>query len=290
MAQIAHYVAEEKSYYKEEGLDARFVVMSAPLTARALLGGNVQFSGASGAALPAVLAGTPLKIVFSSFYKPMFWLYTRRDIHDVKGLKGKRVAVSGLGSGPAILLMEILQRSGLEGGRDVTILSMGITSSRYAALTTGSVDAAILIPPFTFMAADSGFREMVSFIKEDFVELQGSIIVRPASLQSDPAAVEKFLRGTLKGLRYAREHRSPAIAILARRTKTNPMLAARDYDLSRPGMTRDGTVDDRMQKSYLELGAKRLGFTEILPNEKVFDFSIAKKVGAQLDINKWHPN
>jgi hypothetical protein len=55
-------------------------------------------------------------------------------------------------------------------------------------------------------------------------------------------------------------------------------------------MTRDGTVDDRMQKSYLELGAKRLGFTEILPNEKVFDFSIAKKVGAQLDIDKWHPN
>src|SRR4029077_5874357 len=111
----------------------------------------------------------------------------------VTALKGKKVAVSGLGSGPATLLLEYLKRHGLDGARDLTILSLGVTPTRFAALSNGSVDAAILIPPFTFLAAEGGYRELVSFIKEDFVELQGGIILREELLKTEPLMVEKFI-------------------------------------------------------------------------------------------------
>lgn len=289
LAQVAHYVADEKGYYRDEGLDVRLILMSTPVAAQALVAGNVDFTGVSGGVLPAVVGGAPLRFVFSAFYRPMFWLYARPEIRAVSGLKAKKVAVSGLGSGPATLLLEYLKRHGLDGARDLTILSLGITPTRYAALANGSVDAAILIPPFTFAAAEGGYRELISFIKEDFVELQGSIILREELLKNEPQLVEKFVRGTLKGLRFARENRAATIPILARNVRTTEDSAAKDYDGARAAMTADGTVDEKMQRTYVDMGVRRLGVKEIPALERIFDFALTKKVLAELDAKKWKP-
>jgi NitT/TauT family transport system substrate-binding protein len=289
LAQVAHYVAEEKGYYRDEGLEVRLILMSTPIAAQALIAGNVEFTGVSGGVLPAAIGGAPLRFVFSAFYRPMFWLYARPEIRTVAALKGKKVAVSGLGSGPATLLLEYLKKHGLDGGRDLNILSLGITPTRFAALSNGSVDAAILIPPFTFAAEESGFREIVSFIKEDFVELQGSIILREEFLKSEPLLVEKFVRGTLKGLRFARDNRAATIPILARNERTSEALAAKDYDGGRAAMTADGTVDEKMQRAYVELGMRRLGVKDSPAAEKIFDFSLTKKIISELDAKKWKP-
>src|SRR5215470_12812585 len=115
MVVIAFTAAKEKVYYKEEGLDVEFVWMSAPMAAQALLGGNVEFATVSGSAIPAILAGAPIRFLFTSFNRPRFWLFAKAEIENVKTLKGKRVAVSGIGSGPATLLVEVLKRNGLEG-------------------------------------------------------------------------------------------------------------------------------------------------------------------------------
>src|ERR1044071_8422052 len=289
LAQLAHYVADEKGYYREEGLEPRLILMSTPTAAQALIGGNVEFTGVSGGVLPAVAGGAPLRFVFSAFYRPMFWLYTKPEIRTLAALRGKKIAVSGLGSGPATLLLEHLKKNGIDGTRDLTILSLGLTPIRFAALTNGSVDAAILIPPFTFNAQENGFRELVSFIKEDFVELQGSIILRDELLRTEPALVEKFVRATLKGLRYARENRAAAISILARNVRTTEALAAKDYDGGRGAMTVDGTIDEKMQRSYLDLGLRRLSVKDGPTIEKVFDFSPTKKAIADLDHTRWRP-
>lgn len=289
LAQVAHYVADEKGYYREEGLEVRLILMNTPVAAQAVIAGNVEFTGVSGGVLPAVVGGAPLRFVFSGFYRPMFWLYARPEIRALSALKGKKVAVSGLGSGPATLLLEHLKKHGIDGGRDLTILSLGLTPTRFAALANGSVDAAILIPPFTFAAEEGGFRELVSFIKEDFVELQGSIILRDELLKTEPALVEKFIRGTVKGLRYARENRAATIQILARNVRTSEVLAAKDYDGGRGAMTVDGTVDEKMQRAYLDLGLRRLGVKDGTPAERIFDFSLTKKALAELEQKKWRP-
>src|SRR5215510_1468795 len=179
MVVIAFMTAKGKGYYREEGLDVDLVVMRDTLGISALIGGNADFASMSGAGLTAILGGVPLRFAFSSFYRPMFWIYAKPEIQDIKALKGKRIGVTGLGSGPDNLLRETLKRNGLEAGRDAVIL----------ALRTGTVDAATISPPFNFAVKDAGFRELVSFLKEDFVELQGSILVHERIFQSDPGLV-----------------------------------------------------------------------------------------------------
>ena len=289
MPVIAFSAALERGYYREQGLDVQLILISAGVATRALIGGDVDFATVGGAGLPPVLSGAPLRFVFTTFNRPMFWLYSRPEIREVKGLKGKRVGVSNIGSGPDSLLRETLKRGGMEGGRDVAVLALGLQGNIYAGLLSGAVDGAVIAPPFNFMAEEAGFRELVGFIKEDFVELQGAIVVREALLQSDPALAQKFIRGTLKGFRYARESRSGTVPILASYLKIKPDLAAKIYDAVRPGMTPDGTVSEELQKKALAHVLNRMGLKESPPLEKIFDYSLARRIAAELAAEGWKP-
>jgi NitT/TauT family transport system substrate-binding protein len=287
---IAFVVAKEKRFYEAEGLDVELIKMSASLANLALIGGNVAFGAAGAAAIPSVVRGAPLRFLFHTYFRPIYWLYAQPDIGDLQALKDKKVGVSGIGSGPDLLLREFLKKHGLEGGRDVAILTLGAGTARFFALKAGSVDAAMLSPPSNFMAEEAGFRQLVSFVKEDLVDLQSAVVVREGSPQSDPLLVEKFLRGTLKGFFYARENRSGTIPILARVQSIKEDLAAKTYDISRPAMTADGTVSDEILKRTLDQTVTRLGLKEA-PSSflKVFDYSLTRKIRTELDAQGWKP-
>ncbi|HEV8724315.1 MAG TPA: ABC transporter substrate-binding protein, partial [Candidatus Binatia bacterium] len=115
-AVTAFAAARERGYYRQEGLDVQLIVIPSALGMQALIGGNIKFSTAGGSGLLPILRGAPVRYVFTSFNRPMFWLYARPEIRSVEMLKGKKVGVSGIGSGPDSLLREILKRNGLDGG------------------------------------------------------------------------------------------------------------------------------------------------------------------------------
>jgi ABC-type nitrate/sulfonate/bicarbonate transport system substrate-binding protein len=87
MAQIAFYVGLEKDYYKEEGLDVELILMGAPVANLSLIGGDVDFSTVPAAALTAAVRGAPLRVVYSTFYRPMHWLYAKPHISQHAGVK-----------------------------------------------------------------------------------------------------------------------------------------------------------------------------------------------------------
>jgi NitT/TauT family transport system substrate-binding protein len=287
-AVLAFTTTRDKGYYPDEGLDVELILMSAPIASRALLGGDVEVATVGGAGLPPVLSGAPLRFVFTTYSKPMFWLFGRSEIRSVKDLKGKRIGVSGIGSGPDSLLREALRRNGLEGGRDVLIFSLGLMPTIYSGLQGGVVDAAMLSPPFTFRAEENGFREIIAFTKQDLVELQGSILVREAFLKSDPVTLEKFIRATSKGFLYIKQNRSGTIPILGQYLRVNADLAAKAYDqVVRPAMTRDGTLSEEMQKKAVEHVLKRLDVKEAPALSRIFDFSMARRMVTDLETKGW---
>jgi ABC-type nitrate/sulfonate/bicarbonate transport system substrate-binding protein len=282
-------VARDRGYYRQEGLDVQRVVMPSALGSQALLGGNVKFSTAGGAGLLPILRGAPVRFMFTSFSRPMFWLFSRSDIRSVESLKGKKVGVSSLGSGPDSLLREILKKHGLEGGRDVAIMAVGSGTARFFALQAGSVDAAMLSIPANLMAQDAGFRGLVSFTEQEWIELQGTVNVTDQLLASDPGLVEKFIRATLKGFIHFRDQRTGTIEILTRFLRTKEDAAAKIYDLMRPSLTADGTVSEEIQRKSLEHVVDRAGLKEPPRLEKIFDYSVALKVRNELRAKAWKP-
>jgi ABC-type nitrate/sulfonate/bicarbonate transport system substrate-binding protein len=282
-------IAKDRGYYREEGLDVELVAMASAVGTQALIGGNVKFSTLGGASLPPVLRGAPLRFLFATFSRPMFWLYARPEIRSVADLKGKKVGISSLGSGPDSILRDLLKKHGIDGGREVAILPVGSGTARFYALQAGSVDAAMLSIPAIFMAQDAGFRELVSFADQDIVELQGSILATTQLLETEPGLAEKFVRGSLKGFLTFRDQRAAAIQILAKFLRMKEDLMGKIYDRFRSGLTPDGTITEALQKKSLEHIVERVGVKEPPPLGKIFDFSLTRKMNDELKAKGWRP-
>lgn len=282
-------IAKDRGFYREEGLDVDLIVMPSAVGIQALIGGNVNFSTQGGAGLLPALRGAPIRLLFSAYRRPMYWLYARPEIRFVEELKAKKVGVSSIGSGPDSLLRDVLKKHGVEGGREVLILPVGSGIARFYALQARSVDAAMLSIPANFMAQDAGFRQLVSFIDQDMVELQGSILTSVQLLESDPKLVERFLRGSAKGFRTLRDNRAVTTQILTRFLKLKEDEVSRIYDVIRPGLTPDGTLSEELQKKSLEHILARVDLKEAPRLETIFDFTLARKVNEELQAKGWKP-
>jgi NitT/TauT family transport system substrate-binding protein len=282
-------VARDRGYFREEGLDVQLIVMPSAVGTQALIGGNVKFSTVGGAGLLPILRGAPIRFLFTTFNRPMFWLFAKSDIRSVEALKSKKVGVSSLGSGPDSLLRDLLKKHGLEGGRDVIILPMGSGTARFHALQAGSVEAAMLSIPSNFLATEAGYRELVSFIDQEWVELQGSVLTTQQMMTSEANVVEKFIRASFKGFRYFREQRAGTIAVLTRFMRIKEEMAGKIYDVVRPGVTQDGIVPEDLQRRSIEHVVSRAALKEPPRLDRIFDNSVLLKVRQELQAKGWKP-
>ena len=142
----------------------------------------------------------------------------------------------------------------------------------------------------TFKAQEAGFRELVAFPKQDLVELQGSILVRDACCNPIRRRWRNFVRGTYKGFLHIKENRAATIPFIARYLQINDKVAAAAYDqVVRTSMTQDGTLSQEMQTKAVEHVLKRLDLKEAPPLTKIFDFSLTRKVVAELQAKGWKP-
>jgi len=288
ITQAAFYAARDRGWYREEGLEVQLIVMPAPVSNLALIAGNVDFTSVPAAAITAAIRGAPLRVLFTSFDKPLFWLYAKPEIRDLKGLKDKKIGTSGLGAAET-LLREFLKKQGLEVGRDVTLLNTGADSVRWVSVVSGSTDATVITLPWNFSAEGAGLRNLVSFTKEDMVQLTGSVVIRDSLLQTEPSVVEKFISATLKGHLAVRANRAEAIATLTRNVKISEGLAAKSYDVIRPALTADGGLSEESQRKALDLILQVQGIKEAPPIERFFDFGIQKRLDAEFKGKNWKP-
>jgi NitT/TauT family transport system substrate-binding protein len=263
--------------------------MRAPTANLAVLGGNVEFSGVPLAGLTTALRGGALKLLFCQFDKPQHVLFARPEFTSVKALRGRKLAVAGLGSIDDFLLREVLSANGIDPAKEVTILSMGAADTRLTSLATGAVDASVLIAPVSFYAKEQGFRELASFQQLGFVLPSGGIVVRDELLKSDPVMVERFVRATVMGFLYMRDNRAGTLKVMSRMLRIDEPTAAKVYDASRPTMTADGTVSGDVEKKMTGFVLKTAGAKEAPPPDKLYDFALVKKSHAALQAKGWHP-
>jgi len=289
ITQIAFFVAKERGFFKDEGLDVELVQMTGTLANVALMSGEVPFTSVPTAAMTANLRGANLRVLFTTFERPLFWLYSRPQIREVKDLKNKKVGVGGLNQASYTLLRDLLSTYGLEPGKDYTLIQAGDSAPRFMALTTGFIDATLMPLPWNFSAQEAGMHELVALSKSEVIAPTGSIVVREEMLRNEPQLAEQFTRATLKGLRYSIERRAGAIASLTQSLKIKDDLAAKGYDAARPALTTDGTMSEASQRKALNVVLKGLGSKESPPLDRFFNFAVAKRAAADLQAKGWMP-
>jgi ABC-type nitrate/sulfonate/bicarbonate transport system substrate-binding protein len=270
----------EKGFYRDEGLDVSMQLADASVGVQLIAAGHLQFSTSTGSALAGAVRGVPVKMVFISGDRPLWWMYADPSITSVGELRGKRIGVSSAGSSLTIVAKMILQRYGV-GPDDAQYLNVG-SPQRFAALQSGAVDAAFLVAPINLHAAKAGYRQLFATQDEGVRLAFEGLATGDEYLRDRPDVVKRMVRGALRSLRAVREDRAAAVDTIARFTEVDHDEAEQIYDFARVTFTTAGLVDEPALRETIEIMRQTAEVDTPVSIEQGYDLRIAREVAAEM--------
>ena len=206
------FVGVEKGFFKEFGVEPELVYFqaAAPI-ATALAAGqlDVAATGLTAATYNIVLGGEKLWIVAD---KGREWpdhrltaIVVGKELHDaglrtVTGLRGKRIAVTQLGSTFHYQIGNILEKHGMS-LKDVTIVPLQAMPAALEALKGKQVDAVILPQPFPGRAEVDGFGRIIAWAG-DLFPWQIATVFYSRKFAADRTRAVSFMKGYVKSSRH----------------------------------------------------------------------------------------
>jgi NitT/TauT family transport system substrate-binding protein len=285
---VIYPLAKERGFMKEEGIDLRVIYIAPVTSIQAMLGGDVQFTGAGSSALVSIArANAPLKVVVATNDRVLQWLLTRPDIASPKDLKGKRIATTGIAAIATFMLRQILTKHGLDGNKDVNYLDTG-QGNQLTALLAGAMDGAVLSVEQRYVGLDKGMKEMF-FFGNEVKNSWGTLATTDKLIKENPKLITGFVRATLKALRYIRRDKEGTVAALMKFSDVSRQQAGRVYDDLIATFTQNGAVDEEAQRNDLNIIRQVVNANEAVANNKAYDFSFALDADQQLNKSGWKP-
>ena len=155
-------IAMAKGMLAKRGMEFDIVYgQSASNILQQLVGGSVDLVVGTGINEPmhAAAKGAPVGILRIIGKVPPYAIDAQKDIHSLKDLKGKTIAIGGRTDITRLYYDRMLDPNGVHWG-DYDAIVIGSTTGRFAALKSGAVAATMLLPPFSFRAEAEGFNNI----------------------------------------------------------------------------------------------------------------------------------
>ena len=250
------FIGKEGGYYEKYGFDVDMFFQGASSEViQAMLAGDANFAGIAGPAIISNVIGGGDVIQVAALVKTFtIPLYSQPSIKTLNDLKGQKVGISRFGSVTHITALSVLQRAGIL--KDVTIIQTGGVPESAAAIASGAVAAATVLPPQSLMLKDKGFRELVGLkeLKElniPFVE--NGLAVRRSFANKNPDLVKRFLKASLEGLKRVLEDKAFTMKVLAQYTKiTDPKLLEDSYQWAVDSFVKDPRIPLDAEKALAD--------------------------------------
>jgi NitT/TauT family transport system substrate-binding protein len=278
------FVAKERGFFREEGLDVELIVMQAIQTIQATMGNSTQFASATGSAVSSAVQGADIRVILAVTDRPSFDLIAQPNITSVHQLRGKKIGTGGVGSLAEILTRRILIANNVR-PEEVSILATGPSHLTYLSLKAKVIDAAPLQMPLTFTAQDDGFRKLAA-AGDVYRSVQGGLATTKTILNEQPELVVKVVRAMLRAIRLIKSDRKYSVDFLKGPLvdlgKNADKIAERVYEVAGPDFLDNGMVSEDIQRQMIADAALRIKPKQPVQPEQVFDFSIVRKVGDSL--------
>ena len=251
MLTVPLWVAKENGYFHKYGLDVDTIyIPSGTMGMQALLAGETKILAADGSSVVnARLRGAPVKIFIGmvNFYPNPF--FSTPDIKSYADLKGKKIAVTRIGSSSYTATVLLMQKLGLEEGRDYTMLQLGSTQNRLAALTKGMIQGTTLSAPESVIARKAGMKVLVSgteLAKLGITIQHQCADVMETSLHNEfRPKLKAFAMGYLEGVRQVYRSKEYTMEILKKYTRvTDPEVLSASYDEAYQAIDKDGSLTE----------------------------------------------
>lgn len=284
----AHYVAHDAGFFKKEGLkvtDRNLVGVASP---NAVLAGSADFTVGTGPVfLRAAAQGQKFKAIANLVDKPLVELVLRKDVADAAGitgktsipdrakaLKGKTIAIQGVGSIVHAWQRYVTNIGGLDIEKDVRIQPMD-PPAMFPALENKAIDGYATSMPFTTQAIVKGAAIMLASSTFDAPELlpfaYAMVYTRPDFCKEKHDLCARVVRAYKGAAKMIQEKPDEVFeTILKKRfAKLDPQLLAAAWKVAQTAHAKD----IRVTTAQLENSQKiNLGTKLIDPKEAVTNY------------------
>jgi NitT/TauT family transport system substrate-binding protein len=232
-----HYIAEAKGFYASGGLKIDLVSsQTGSAMLQSLTAGSTTVGIAAGIADPmnAFAAGAGIAIVAIDGASGPYAVMAKKEFKSLKELKGRIVTVDGPKGATLVYFNRMLEGNGLT-AKDIDLTFAGSTAARFAALESGTVDAAILTAPQLFTAGAHGFANLgyaIDYAKDVPFTAE---IVNVSWATAHKATAKSYLDAYMKAEAWFNDskNKDEADDILLAATKMNKEDIAKSYDFLR---------------------------------------------------------
>jgi len=265
--------------YEKYGLDGKLVyIQGGSVLLQAMLAGQAQ-AAQNGVAetVTAILRGGDVRMLGVTAKIFPYSLIATKNIKGAKDLVGGRVAINRVGDVSAYGSQLALRKLGLNPDKDVTMLQVGGSPQRLAALQSGSVQAAAMDFMSGLRLAKLGFPVLVQ-LNLNYPYL--GPVVSGKFLRETPALAEAFIRAYFEGIARFKRNREEGVKALGHYMKSNETeILNKAYDFIANEFYAENLEPDA--KSFQDL-MDEIGEREPLAKKatiaQVFDLTIAHKL------------
>ncbi|WP_317316836.1 ABC transporter substrate-binding protein [Peptostreptococcus russellii] len=184
----------------------------------ALLSGNIDFCGTTWVtAIMAASKGEPIKVVASMTEKCSALVVGKEsNINDIKDLKGKTIAYVP-GTMHHILLLEVLNRAGLDPNKDVTLKKIDFFDMGQA-LASKSIDAFCSGEPYPSIAMEDGYGKVLEYpyYDDSIGYINAAMITTDKEIKEDPELVQRMVDMHVESTKYLMDHKDEWIDMSAK--------------------------------------------------------------------------
>ena len=245
--QLPAWTAKETGLFAKNGLDVQLVYFTGGTTAvMALVSGDTAVSQNAGPEVAnAYLGGSDPVFIAGGTVTLDYWLMGRSDIKTADQLRGGSVAISRFGSASDFIARFALQRIGLVPEKDVSIVQLGTTTDRLAALTARRVEATVLNPPTMFIAQKNGFNLIADVSALGLAFQHAGVTTSRRFILQQPDIVRRYLRAHVEAVHRLKTDRETGMKVAMKY-----FGRTRDQESMEKSYTRYITEDKLPRKQY----------------------------------------
>src|SRR6476620_9485876 len=272
------FIAQDRGFFEENGLKGEIIrINSEPTTYQALISGDIDAtSGAPTGLVQSNIQGVPVVSLGSWDNFVSYTMIAREKIDDLSQLKGKKIGINRLGGKSSLVLRVMLEDAGLNTAKDVTLLQLGGSQERLAALIRGGIDAAPVDFAFEPKMKQMGFY-LVPGRKTPF--MNGPITVTVAALKANRNKWVRFVKAYLEATQYMTTNKEGSIEVLKRIV---PADDKKTLDYAYEQMRARATVDLIPPEAAVENLVKMMTYVDkraaTVDRSKLADYSILREL------------
>ena len=218
---ITTWVPYEAGIYKKYGLDVRIIYVAGAQAITTLVSGDTQIVQGSGAAAAlSRLSGSDVTIIGTTINVIPMSLVTTPDISSPQDLRGKTFGVSRFGSLTDLGLRKAVGEFGLDANKDIKMIQTGGVPEILLFMQQGVIKGGLISSPTLEKAKELGYKEFLNLSELKFRYPGTALVTRDSFIRSRPQIVNRFLKATLEGIKYAKNNPDFTIRILGKYTRT----------------------------------------------------------------------